>query len=43
MHGWSIRDSVELYSIANWGRGYLSVNGKGHVEVRPRGAESPAD
>ena len=42
MHGWSIRDSVELYSIANWGRGYLSVSGKGHLEVRPRGPDSPA-
>jgi arginine decarboxylase len=41
MRAWTVRDSLELYNVPNWGRGFFSVNESGHVEVRPRGAESP--
>ena len=33
MHGWTIRDSEELYGVRNWGAGFFSINDKGHVEV----------
>ncbi len=42
MRAWTIRDSLELYNVPNWGRGFFSVNERGHLEVRPRGPESPA-
>ena len=42
MRAWTVRDSLELYNIPNWGRGFFSVNERGRVEVRPRGPESPA-
>ncbi len=32
---WSIADSVDLYGIGAWGRGYFSVNELGHLEVGP--------
>jgi arginine decarboxylase len=41
MRAWTIRDSLELYNVPNWGRGFFSVNDAGHVEVRPRGADQP--
>jgi arginine decarboxylase len=41
MRAWTIRDSLELYNVPNWGRGFFSVNEAGHVEVRPRGADQP--
>jgi arginine decarboxylase len=34
--GWTIRDSLELYNVANWGDGFFGVNAEGNVEVRPR-------
>ena len=37
MRGWTVRDSIELYNVANWGTGFFTANDKGHVEVRPRG------
>jgi arginine decarboxylase len=37
MHAWTIRDSLELYNVQNWGRGFFGVNESGQVEVRPRG------
>jgi len=37
MHGWTIRDSAELYNIASWGAGFFTVNDRGNVEVRPGG------
>jgi arginine decarboxylase len=40
--GWTVRDSRELYGVANWGAGYFDVNERGHVVVRPRGAGGPA-
>src|SRR5436305_12590318 len=30
---WSVADAAELYEVARWGNGYLSVNGEGHVGV----------
>ncbi len=42
MRGWSIRDSLELYNVQNWGGGHFSIDPQGHVEVRPAGADGPA-
>ncbi len=42
MHAWTIRDSLELYNVQNWGRGFFAVNDAGQVEVRPRGEGGPA-
>jgi arginine decarboxylase len=33
--GWSIDDSLDLYQIPAWGKGYFSVNGAGNLVVRP--------
>jgi arginine decarboxylase len=41
MRGWTIRDSIELYNVANWGAGFFTGNDRGHVEVRPRGEGGP--
>ncbi len=41
MHAWTIRDSLELYNVQNWGRGFFSVNENGALEVRPRGESGP--
>ena len=41
MRGWTVRDSLELYNVANWGAGFFTVNEQGHVEVRPRGENGP--
>src|SRR5215831_9172011 len=32
---WSVQDSVELYGIRHWSKGYFSINGEGHVVVHP--------
>ena len=32
---WRIEDSLDLYNVAAWGKGYFSVNASGHVVVRP--------
>ncbi|HTV51073.1 MAG TPA: biosynthetic arginine decarboxylase [Steroidobacteraceae bacterium] len=32
---WSIEDSLELYQVSAWGKGYFAINGAGHVAVRP--------
>ena len=32
---WRIEDSLDLYNVAAWGKGYFSVNSSGHVVVRP--------
>ncbi len=41
MRAWTVKDSVELYNIQNWGAGYFRVNDKGHVEVTPGSPEGP--
>ncbi len=33
--GWKIEDSLELYQVQAWGRGYFGINEAGHVVVRP--------
>ncbi|MDH5307418.1 MAG: biosynthetic arginine decarboxylase, partial [Myxococcales bacterium] len=38
---WSIRKSLELYSVAAWGEGFFAINEAGHVAVQPRGAGGP--
>jgi arginine decarboxylase len=37
---WTINDSIELYNVNGWGRGFFSVNDAGHVEVTPGGPGS---
>src|SRR3984957_18905271 len=32
---WRIDDSLDLYNVNAWGKGYFSVNDAGHVIVRP--------
>jgi arginine decarboxylase len=32
---WRIEDSLELYLVNAWGKGYFSINQAGHVVVRP--------
>ena len=32
---WRIDDSLDLYNVNAWGKGYFSVNEAGHVIVRP--------
>ena len=32
---WRIEDSLELYHVNAWGKGYFSINEAGHVVVRP--------
>ena len=38
MRGWTVRDSLELYQVRNWGAGFVHINEAGHLEVRPRPA-----
>ncbi|MGH8139173.1 MAG: biosynthetic arginine decarboxylase [Steroidobacteraceae bacterium] len=32
---WQLEDSLELYLVNAWGKGYFSINSAGHVVVRP--------
>jgi arginine decarboxylase len=32
---WSLQDSAETYSIAQWGNGYFSINDRGCIAVHP--------
>jgi arginine decarboxylase len=32
---WRIEDSLDLYHVNAWGKGYFSINSSGHVVVRP--------
>src|SRR6202163_4839568 len=32
---WTIEDSLDLYHVNAWGKGYFSINDAGHVVVRP--------
>ncbi|MET0280762.1 MAG: biosynthetic arginine decarboxylase [Steroidobacteraceae bacterium] len=34
-NGWSTEDSLDLYQIPAWGKGYFSVSAAGHIVVRP--------
>ncbi|WP_305909663.1 biosynthetic arginine decarboxylase [Methylomarinum sp. Ch1-1] len=33
---WSIEQSAQLYALPHWGKDYFSINGEGHVCVKPR-------
>ncbi len=37
MRAWTVRDARELYNVTAWGAGFLTVNERGNVEVRPNG------
>ncbi len=39
---WTITDSLETYSIRQWGAGYFGINEKGNVMVHPGGPETPS-
>ena len=32
---WRVEDSLELYHVSAWGKGYFGINSAGHVVVRP--------
>ena len=36
MDDWTVRDSLELYNVVNWGAGFFGINDSGRLEVRPR-------
>jgi len=33
---WTIRDSLDLYHVLDWGSGFFAINESGDVEVRPK-------
>jgi arginine decarboxylase len=33
---WTIRDSLDLYNVLNWGSGFFAINDAGDVAVRPK-------
>jgi arginine decarboxylase len=39
---WTVRDSLELYNVPNWGDGFFGINQAGRVEVKPRRGDGPA-
>ena len=32
---WKIQDSLDVYEVDHWGKGYFSINDQGHVTVHP--------
>jgi arginine decarboxylase len=32
---WTVADAAELYEVANWGKGYFSINRSGNLTVHP--------
>jgi len=34
-HAWKMEESLDLYQVEAWGKGYFSINEQGHVVVRP--------
>src|SRR5260370_21460542 len=34
-HAWKIEESMDLYQVEAWGKGYFSINDAGHVVIRP--------
>lgn len=38
---WTIADSLETYSIRQWGAGYFGINDKGNVVMHPAGPGTP--
>jgi arginine decarboxylase len=41
LRAWTIKDSLELYNVAGWGRDFFTINEAGHIEVTPVGPGSP--
>jgi len=41
MRGWNVRDSLELYNVPAWGRGYFDANEAGNLVVQPSGPDGP--
>jgi arginine decarboxylase len=35
MEKWKVADSLEMYGVRHWGKGYFSINKSGHVTVHP--------
>jgi arginine decarboxylase len=35
MEKWKIQDSLDMYGVRNWGKGYFTINKAGHVQVHP--------
>jgi arginine decarboxylase len=40
LRAWTIKDSLELYNVAGWGRDFFGINEAGRVEVTPAGPGS---
>ncbi len=40
LRAWTIKDSLELYNVSGWGRGFFSINEAGNVTVTPGGPGS---
>src|SRR5437879_11305988 len=32
---WKVQDALEMYGVRHWGKGYFSINERGHVTVHP--------
>ncbi|MDQ3495443.1 MAG: arginine decarboxylase [Pseudomonadota bacterium] len=41
MTAWSPDQARKTYSIPHWSEGYFDVDARGHIVVRPRGAQGP--
>ncbi|MHC4165175.1 MAG: biosynthetic arginine decarboxylase [Planctomycetota bacterium] len=41
MRGWTVKDSLELYNVPQWGQGFFGINAEGRVEVCPRRENGP--
>jgi arginine decarboxylase len=37
---WGVADSLDLYNVRAWGKGYFGINAAGHVVVRPDTTEA---
>jgi arginine decarboxylase len=40
LRAWTIKDAVELYNVAGWGRPFFDINEAGNIEVTPAGPGS---
>jgi arginine decarboxylase len=40
LRAWTVKDSLELYNVAGWGRDFFTINEAGHIEVSPAGPGS---
>ena len=43
MRGWTIRDSLDVYSVSHWGGDFFDINDAGHIVVRPHTEQPPID